>query len=349
MFIFLFGELQCLCFVMQLYFNFFGVVYVLDEFFVGLYFVDIEVLFLVLENFKWGGNFLFVVEYDLDVICCVDWLVDVGLEVGEKGGEIFYSGLLEGLKYVFEFQIGQYFFVDCYIELYMLCEFVGWLELNGVICNNLDNLDVCFLLGVMILVMGVLGLGKFILVSQVLVDVLVVYFGQLVNFDFEDDEDFVDYIVGSVWLGGDLVQIIWLVWVDQKLIGCILCSNMVIYMGFFDQVCKLFVVILLVKKCGYNVGCFFFNVKGGCCEYCQGEGWVMVELLFLFSVYVFCLVCYGICYNVEMLEVEYCGKNIVDVLVLMVDEVYDFFVDESVIFWVLDILCEVGLGYLWLG
>jgi len=137
--------------------------------------------------------------------------------------------------------------------------------------------------------------------------------------------------------------------VDQKPIGRTPRSNMATYTGLFDQVRKLFAATPLAKKRGYNAGRFSFNVKGGRCEHCQGEGWVMVELLFLPSVYAPCPVCHGTRYNAETLEVEYRGKNIADVLALTVDEAHDFFADESAIFRALDTLREVGLGYLRLG
>nr|2VF7_A Chain A, EXCINUCLEASE ABC, SUBUNIT A. [Deinococcus radiodurans]2VF7_B Chain B, EXCINUCLEASE ABC, SUBUNIT A. [Deinococcus radiodurans]2VF7_C Chain C, EXCINUCLEASE ABC, SUBUNIT A. [Deinococcus radiodurans]2VF8_A Chain A, EXCINUCLEASE ABC SUBUNIT A [Deinococcus radiodurans]2VF8_B Chain B, EXCINUCLEASE ABC SUBUNIT A [Deinococcus radiodurans] len=343
------GELQRLRLATQLYSNLFGVVYVLDEPSAGLHPADTEALLSALENLKRGGNSLFVVEHDLDVIRRADWLVDVGPEAGEKGGEILYSGPPEGLKHVPESQTGQYLFADRHTEPHTPREPAGWLELNGVTRNNLDNLDVRFPLGVMTSVTGVSGSGKSTLVSQALVDALAAHFGQPVNPDPEDDEDPADHTAGSARLGGDLAQITRLVRVDQKPIGRTPRSNMATYTGLFDQVRKLFAATPLAKKRGYNAGRFSFNVKGGRCEHCQGEGWVMVELLFLPSVYAPCPVCHGTRYNAETLEVEYRGKNIADVLALTVDEAHDFFADESAIFRALDTLREVGLGYLRLG
>ncbi|MDO4246607.1 MAG: excinuclease ABC subunit UvrA [Deinococcus sp.] len=345
------GELQRLRLATQLYSNLFGVVYVLDEPSAGLHPADTEALLRALAGLKAGGNSLFVVEHELDVIRQADWLVDVGPEAGERGGQILYSGPPAGLQGVEASQTAHYLFREQAAEPHIPREPSGWLELSGVTRNNLQDLSVRFPLGVLTSVTGVSGSGKSTLVSQALVDALSAHFGQAATLDDDtDDEDTPTPEAGAAaHLGGDLRQLTRLVWVDQKPIGRTPRSNMATYTGLFDHVRKLFASTPLAKKRGYSAGRFSFNVKGGRCEHCQGEGWVMVELLFLPSVYSPCPVCHGTRYNAETLEVEYRGKTIADVLGMTVETAHEFFADESSIFRSVDTLREVGLGYLRLG
>ncbi|MGX9688242.1 excinuclease ABC subunit UvrA [Deinococcus wulumuqiensis] len=342
------GELQRLRLATQLYSNLFGVVYVLDEPSAGLHPADTEALLAALDGLKRGGNSLFVVEHDLDVIRRADWLVDVGPEAGEKGGQILYSGPPEGLREIEASQTGQFLFGGGRTEPHAPREPSGWLELSGVTRNNLHDLSVRFPLGVLTSVAGISGSGKSSLVSGALVDALAAHFGQPVA-EEPDDQDDAPAVSGTAQLGGDLGQISRLVRVDQKPIGRTPRSNMATYTGLFDHVRKLFAATPLAKKRRYSAGRFSFNVKGGRCEHCQGEGWVMVELLFLPSVYAPCPVCQGKRYNEQTLEVKSRGKNIADVLDMTVDTAHEFFADEPAIFRALDTLREVGLGYLRLG
>ncbi len=342
------GELQRLRLATQLYSNLFGVVYVLDEPSAGLHPADTEALLSALDGLKRGGNSLFVVEHDLDVIRRADWLVDVGPDAGEKGGQILYSGPPQGLREVEASHTAKYLFAAHHARPREPRAPAGWLELSGVNHNNIHDLSVRFPLGVMTSVTGISGSGKSTLVSQALVAALAGHFGHHIG-QPDDPEDDLPAARSAARLGGDLGQISRFIQVDQKPIGRTPRSNMATYTGLFDHVRKLFASTPLARRRKYAAGRFSFNVKGGRCEHCQGEGWMMVELLFLPSVYAPCSVCHGTRYNTQTLEVEYRGKNIAGVLDMTVDSAHEFFADEPSVFRTLDTLREVGLGYLRLG
>ncbi|MDQ2794652.1 MAG: excinuclease ABC subunit UvrA [Bacteroidota bacterium] len=345
------GELQRLRLATQLYSNLFGVVYVLDEPSAGLHPADTEALLHALAGLKSAGNSLFVVEHDLDVIRQADWLVDVGPAAGEKGGKILYSGPPEGLKDVPESQTRQFLFDTAALPDTPLRTPTGWLKLAGVTRNNLENLDVAFPLGVFTTVTGVSGSGKSSLVSQVLVELVAESLGQEIASEEEETDPLA--APAPATLGGQITsgldKIKRLVRVDQKPIGRTPRSNMATYTGLFDHVRKLFAATPEAKKRRYDAGRFSFNVAKGRCENCSGEGFVMVELLFLPSVYAPCPVCHGARYNAQTLEVQYREKNIAEVLALTVDDAWEFFADEPAIHRALTVLREVGLGYLRLG
>jgi len=345
------GELQRLRLATQLYSNLFGVVYVLDEPSAGLHPADTEALLNALAGLKSAGNSLFVVEHDLDVIRQADWLVDVGPAAGTQGGEILYSGPPEGLKAIAQSQTRQFLFDASALPDQPPRTPTGWLKLAGVTRNNLDRLDVEFPLGVFTTVTGVSGSGKSSLVSQVLVELVAEWLGQEVSLE-EEEPDVLEQ-PAPVTLGGKITAgmegIKRLVRVDQKPIGRTPRSNMATYTGLFDHVRKLFAATPEAKKRRYDAGRFSFNVAKGRCENCQGEGFVMVELLFLPSVYAPCPVCHGARYNAKTLEVTYRDKNIAEVLGLTVDAAWAFFDEEPLIHRALTVLREVGLGYLRLG
>ena len=345
------GELQRLRLATQLYSNLFGVVYVLDEPSAGLHPADTEALLKALAGLQRAGNSLFVVEHDLDVIRQADWLVDVGPAAGEKGGQILYSGPPEGLKAIAESQTRQFLFDAPALPDQPPRTPTGWLKLAGVTRNNLDNLAVDFPLGVFTTVTGVSGSGKSSLVSQVLVELVAESLGQTIAPEEEEADALAQ--PAPVTLGGHITagleNIKRLVRVDQKPIGRTPRSNMATYTGLFDHVRKLFAATPEAKKRRYDAGRFSFNVAKGRCENCAGEGFVMVELLFLPSVYAPCPVCHGARYNAKTLEVQYHGRNIAEVLGLTVDDAWAFFADEPAIFRALTVLREVGLGYLRLG
>ncbi|ALW84159.1 excinuclease ABC subunit A [Hymenobacter sedentarius] len=347
------GELQRLRLATQLYSNLFGVVYVLDEPSAGLHPADTEALLAALDGLKGAGNSLFVVEHDLDVIRQADWLVDVGPAAGEKGGHILYSGPPEGLRQVAESQTRRHLFGSSELELpgREPRTPMGWLKLAGVTRNNLDNLAAAFPLGAFTTVTGVSGSGKSSLVSQVLVELVAEHLGQEISLE-EEEADALDQ-PAPVTLGGQITGgmegIKRLVRVDQKPIGRTPRSNMATYTGLFDHVRKLFAATPAAKKRRYDAGRFSFNVAKGRCENCQGEGFVMVELLFLPSVYAPCPVCHGARYNAKTLEVTYRDKNIAEVLGLTVDDAWEFFAEEPPVHRALTVLREVGLGYLRLG
>ncbi|RYZ50514.1 MAG: excinuclease ABC subunit UvrA, partial [Proteobacteria bacterium] len=345
------GELQRLRLATQVRSNLFGVVYVLDEPSAGLHPADTEALLRALDRLKASGNSLFVVEHEIDVIHHADWIVDVGPAAGVHGGNILYSGPTAGLKDVEESVTRKFLFGDHRVPAKKHLEPKGWLKLKGVTRNNLDSLAVDFPLGVFTSVTGVSGSGKSSLVSQVLVELIAEHLGQELPPEDEEGEELERTVIET--LGGEIVSgmegIKRLVRVDQKSIGRTPRSNLATYTGLFDHVRKLFASTPLAKSRKYDAGRFSFNVAKGRCENCEGEGFVMVELLFLPSVYAPCSVCQGARYNDKTLEVKYKDKNIADVLRLTVDAAHEFFEDESHIQRSLSVLREVGLGYIRLG
>ncbi|HWS70507.1 MAG TPA: excinuclease ABC subunit A, partial [Thermoanaerobaculia bacterium] len=226
-----------------------------------------------------------------------------------------------------------------------------WLRLAGVTRNNLHELDAEFPLGVFTTVTGVSGSGKSSLVSQVLVELVAEHLGHDVAIEDEEGETLERTVVET--LGGEIVEglesIKRLVRVDQKPIGRTPRSNLATYTGLFDHVRKLFAATKAARARHYDAGRFSFNVAKGRCETCQGEGFVMVELLFLPSVYAPCPTCHGARYNAKTLEIEYEGKNIAAVLAMTVDAAWEFFAEEAHVQRALHVLREVGLGYLRLG
>jgi excinuclease ABC subunit A len=349
------GELQRLRLATQLYSNLFGVVYVLDEPSAGLHPSDTRALLKALATLKKAGNSLFVVEHNLDVVRQADWLVDVGPAAGEQGGQVLYSGPPAGLATVENSQTRRFLLASQPPAPRPPRAPVGWLKLTGATRHNLRNLAAEFPLGVFTTVTGVSGSGKSTLISQVLVELLSEALGQKTG-EAEaaeaTDETLEltepgDVLQGKITAGLDVVKR--LVRVDQQPIGRTPRSNMATYTGLFDHVRKLFAATPEARKRRYDAGRFSFNVAKGRCETCQGEGFVMVELLFLPSVYSPCPTCHGARYNAKTLEITYQGKNIADVLGLTVDEAWAFFAEEPSVRRALTVLREVGLGYLRLG
>jgi excinuclease ABC subunit A len=345
------GELQRLRLATQVRSNLFGVVYVLDEPSAGLHPADTEALLRALDRLKAAGNSLFVVEHELDVICHADWIVDVGPAAGEKGGRVLYSGPPDGLRAVRESATRRYLFPDGPPARRDPRPPRGWLELAGVTRNNLKDLDVAFPLGVLAAVTGVSGSGKSSLVSQALVELVADRLGHRGPEADEEADELERAPAGPVGgrIAGGMEQVKRLVVVDQKPIGRTPRSNLATYTGLFDHVRRLFAATKAAKTRRYGAGRFSFNVAGGRCETCSGEGFVMVELLFLPSVYAPCPTCHGSRYNAQTLEVEYRGKNIADVLGLTVEAAGEFLADEPHCRRALDVLRDVGLGYLRLG
>ncbi len=345
------GELQRLRLATQLYSNLFGVVYVLDEPSAGLHPADTESLLAALEQLKKAGNSLFVVEHELDVMRHADWLVDVGPAAGQGGGEILYSGPPEGLRRVEASQTARYLFATQRATRHKPRQPAGWLKLAGVTRNNLLDLDVDFPIGVFTSVTGVSGSGKSTLVSQVLVELMAENLGHELPLDDEELDPLERAAPvpagGCIAAGGELIGR--LVRVDQKPIGRSPRSNMATYTGMFDHIRRLFALTKLAKTRRYDASRFSFNVGKGRCEHCQGEGFVMVELLFLPSVYAPCPTCHGSRFNAKTLEVTYRDKNIAEVLGLTVDTAWEFFAEEPAVERALSVLREVGLGYLRLG
>ena len=314
------GEMQRLRIATQLRSGLFGVIYVLDEPSAGLHPADAEPLIEVLQQLKNSGNSVFVVEHNMDVVRRADWIIDVGPGAGSGGGSVLYSGPVDGLDDVAESVTRPFLFpaTDERAEVRPTRSADGWLELRGVTKHNLRDVDVDVPLGVFTAVTGVSGSGKSTLVGHVLAHV-------------------VDPAVDRV------------VQVDQKAIGRTPRSNLATYTGLFDSVRNTFAAQPESRSRGFDASRFSFNVAGGRCETCQGEGFVSVELLFLPGSYAPCPTCDGARYNAETLEVAYRGKNIADVLRLTVDEAAAFLADVAPAARSLETLRQVGLGYLGLG
>ena len=283
--------------------------------------------------------------------------MDVGPEAGEHGGKILYSGPPPGLADVANSKTREFLFDKASVSKHEPRTPVGWLELQGVTRNNLNKINAKFPLGVFTSVTGVSGSGKSTLVSQVLVELVREGLGLKaenpeVGSDGEADDPgdpleqrFPSH--GKITSGLDLVKR--LVRVDQQPIGRTPRSNLATYTGLFDHVREIFAATPAARKRHYTSGRFSFNVAKGRCETCQGEGFVMVELHFLPSVYSPCPTCHGARYNADTLNVSYRGKNIAEVLGLTVDEAWEFFAQENAVGRALSVLREVGLGYLRLG
>ncbi|MFE1295168.1 ATP-binding cassette domain-containing protein [Streptomyces sp. NPDC058731] len=310
------GELQRLRLATQLRSGLFGVVYVLDEPSAGLHPADTEALLTVLERLKQAGNSVFVVEHHLDVVRDADWLVDVGPRAGEHGGRVLHSGPVADLAAVAESATARFLFDTSPAPVREVREPSGWLTVGPVTRHNLRGVTAEFPLGAFTAVTGVSGSGKSTLVGEITQDVPGV--GRLVA-------------------------------VDQKPIGRTPRSNLATYTGLFDAVRKVFAATDEARARGYGVGRFSFNVPGGRCETCQGEGFVSVELLFLPSTYAPCPDCGGARYNPETLRVTYRGRTIAEVLDLTVEAAAEFFADTPAAARSLGSLLDVGLGYLRLG
>jgi excinuclease ABC subunit A len=345
------GELQRLRLATQVRSNLFGVVYVLDEPSAGLHPADTEALLVALDRLKASGNSLFVVEHDLDVIKRADWIVDVGPAAGEKGGFVLYSGPPAGLEHVAASETRRHLFGNYVLPVRTPREPKAWLELEGITRNNLDKLDVRLPIGVFTTVTGVSGSGKSSLVSQALVELVADQLGQDIPLETEEGEELERTAPATLdgSITGGMEHIKRLVRVDQKPIGRTPRSNLATYTGLFDHVRKLFAATKAARARHYDAGRFSFNVAKGRCETCDGEGFVMVELLFLPSVYAPCPTCHGARYNAKTLEIQYRDKNIAEVLGMTVDDAWTFFEGESQLVRSLAVVREVGLGYLRLG
>jgi excinuclease ABC subunit A len=347
------GELQRLRLATQVRSNLFGVVYVLDEPSAGLHPADTEALLRALDQLKASGNTLFVVEHEVDVIRHADWLVDVGPRAGQHGGEILYSGPTQGLARVEPSHTRRYLFADARPPVRTPRPPKGWLRLEGVSRNNLHELSAELPLGVFTSVTGISGSGKSSLVSQVLVELVSEALGH--REDVNEGAEGVDELERTVVLtrGGRIVSgmegVSRLVRVDQRPIGRTPRSNLATYTGLFDHVRKLFAATKEARARRYDAGRFSFNVAKGRCGTCEGEGFVMVELLFLPSVFAPCPTCHGQRYNAETLQVRLRGRNVAEVLGMTVDEAAAFFAEDASLSRSLGVLREVGLGYLRLG
>lgn len=345
------GELQRLRLATQLNSQLFGVIYVLDEPSAGLHPADSEALYDALQRLKAAGNSVFVVEHDLDTMRRADWLVDVGPDAGEHGGRILYSGPPAGLETISDSRTRAYLFARPVPVVRPPRAPQAWLRLEGVTRNNLDNLSAEFPLGCSTSVTGISGSGKSSLVSQALLDLVGTHLGQTPDPAETEEPSLEDEPVQAS--GGRIVagleHIKRLVQVDQKPIGRTPRSNLATYTGLFDHVRKLFAATEQARKLGFDAGRFSFNVAKGRCETCEGEGFVSVELLFMPSVYAPCPKCHGARYNPDTLAVTWEGLNIAQVLGLTVDQAAQTFAGQPAASRTLQVLKDIGLGYLRLG
>jgi len=346
------GELQRLRLATQIRSNLFGVVYVLDEPSAGLHPSDTEALLEALQQLKASGNSLFVIEHDLEVMRHADWIVDIGPGAGLHGGRVLYSGPLAQFRDVKASFTPAYLFGDARPVARTPRTPRGWLILKDVTRNNLRDLDVAFPLGVFTVVTGVSGSGKSSLVSAALTELLADRLvGQQAALQPEVGDEPVlsssEVASGSIIEGSDQVKRV--VSINQKPIGRTPRSNLATYTGFFDEVRRLFAATPAAKAHRYSAGRFSFNVEGGRCPTCEGEGFVSIELLFMPSVYAPCPTCHGARYNEATLKVKLRGKNVAEVLSLSVEEACSFFADHATIYRPLRLLNDIGLGYLRLG
>ncbi|WP_141057724.1 excinuclease ABC subunit UvrA [Stenotrophomonas rhizophila] len=345
------GELQRLRLATQIRSSLFGVVYVLDEPTAGLHPADGQALYHALDQLKASGNTLFVVEHDLEMLRRADWLVDVGPGAGEHGGQVLYSGPPKGLSTVKASVTAPYLFDTGRGKRRTPRTPAAWLELRGIHRNNLHGLDARFPIGAFTAVTGVSGSGKSSLVSQALVELVSEHVGHEPVREEPDSElpvpSSIERTRGRLHAGAR--HITRLVNVDQKPIGRTPRSNLATYTGLFDHVRRLFAATRTAKARRYSAGRFSFNVAQGRCDTCEGEGFVHVELLFMPSVYAPCPTCHGQRYNAKTLEVEWNGRNIAQVLGMTVEEALAFFADEAPVQRPLQLLRDIGLGYLRLG
>ncbi|MEP7089428.1 MAG: excinuclease ABC subunit UvrA [Nocardioidaceae bacterium] len=344
------GELQRLRLATALRSRLFGVLYVLDEPSAGLHPADTEPLLEVLHRLREAGNSLLVVEHDVEVMRHADWLVDVGPGAGTGGGLVLHSGPVAGLAAVPESATRPFLFDPVGPDVRAPRTPSGTLALQGIHLHNLHGLDVEVPLGLFTAVTGVSGSGKSTLVTRVLADVVRDHLGAESAPGTPEEETEADDLsvlrLGSV---DGLEAVTRLVVVDQRPIGRTPRSNLATYTGLFDGVRALFARTTASRERGYAVGRFSFNVAGGRCENCQGEGFVAVELLFLPGSYAPCPVCGGARYNPETLEVRFRDRSIADVLAMTVDEAAAFLDDIPAVSRSLETLRTVGLGYLTLG
>ncbi|CAG1018932.1 UvrABC system protein A [Burkholderiaceae bacterium] len=345
------GELQRLRLATQIRSNLFGVVYVLDEPSAGLHPADSEALMASLDQLRRAGNSIFVVEHDLDMMRRADWLVDVGPEAGEQGGQVLYSGPPAGLQDVAASHTARHLFAPPAAAPRTPRSPKAWLELRGITRNNLHRLDARIPLGVLVAVTGVSGSGKSSLVSQALVELVCAHLGHEPERDDAEGEDGEPSVAAATAgrIEAGLEHVKRLVRVDQRPIGRTPRSNLATYTGLFDGVRKLFAATPAARARRYDAGRFSFNVAKGRCDTCEGEGFVSVELLFMPSVYAPCPRCHGARYNEQTLKVTWRDKNIAEVLGMTVHEAVAFFAGEPAVQRPLALLRDIGLGYLRLG
>ncbi len=333
------GESQRIRLATQIGSSLMGVLYILDEPSIGLHQRDNEKLLTSLKNLRDLGNTLIVVEHDEDTMNAADFIVDVGVGAGVHGGEIVCAGTVEEIKKCERSLTGQYLSGRKKIEVPEKHRKGNgkFLEIKGAKQNNLKNIDVKIPLGELVVVTGVSGSGKSSLINEILYKKLASELNNARKFAGKHDE-----ILG-------LENLDKVIDIDQSPIGRTPRSNTATYTGVFNDIRTLFASTQDAKAKGYDAGRFSFNVKGGRCEACEGDGIIKIEMNFLSDVYVPCEVCRGARYNRETLDVKYKGKSISDVLNMTVEEAMNFFENIPKIRNKLQTIFDVGLGYITLG
>ncbi|EWS82808.1 excinuclease ABC subunit UvrA [Brachybacterium phenoliresistens] len=334
------GEAQRIRLATQIGSGLVGVLYVLDEPSIGLHQRDNERLIATLTRLRDLGNTLIVVEHDEDTLNAADWVVDIGPLAGEYGGHVVHSGSVEALKLNPESLTGKYLSGELSIPVPPVRRPVDpqrVLKVIGPRENNLRGTDVTFPLGTLTAVTGVSGSGKSTLVNDILFSVLAKELNRA------------RVVPGRHKRVTGLEHLDKVVHVDQSPIGRTPRSNPATYTGVWDRVRTLFAQTSEAKIRGYQAGRFSFNVKGGRCEACSGDGTIKIEMNFLPDVYVQCEVCHGNRYNRETLEVRFKGRNVAEVLNMPISEAVEFFDAVPAIRRQLQTLVDVGLGYVRLG
>ncbi len=333
------GESQRIRLASQIGSGLVGVTYILDEPSIGLHQRDNERLLNSLKKLKDQGNTLIVVEHDEDTMFAADYIVDVGPGPGEHGGKIVAAGTVEDIMACEESLTGQYLSGKKKIDVPKTRRKPNgnYLTIRGAAENNLKNIDVTFPLGILICITGVSGSGKSTLINEILYKALAQKLYKAKDlpgkYDALEGIENIDKVIN----------------IDQSPIGRTPRSNPATYTGVFDPIRELFSNTPDAKIRGYKPGRFSFNVKGGRCEACSGDGIIKIEMNFLPDVYVPCEVCKGNRYNRETLDIKYKGKNISDVLNMTVEEALEFFANIPRIKSKLETLNDVGLGYIKLG
>ncbi len=332
------GEAQRIRLATQIGSGLVGVCYILDEPSIGLHQRDNDKLLNTLRSLRDLGNTLIVVEHDEDTMLAADYIVDIGPGAGSHGGEVVACGTAEEIMKVEESVTGQYLSGKKKIPVPKVRRTPnGWLTVRGAAENNLKNIDVQFPLGVFTCVTGVSGSGKSSLVNEILYKSLAKGLNRA------------RCIPGKCRAIEGMEQLDKVINIDQSPIGRTPRSNPATYTGVFDQIRDLFASTQDAKAKGYGKGRFSFNVKGGRCEACSGDGIIKIEMHFLPDVYVPCEVCGGKRYNRETLDVKYKGKSIFDVLDMTVEEAVKFFENVPSIQRKIATLNDVGLSYIKLG
>ena len=332
------GEAQRIRLATQIGSGLVGVCYILDEPSIGLHQRDNDRLLAALKNLRDLGNTLIVVEHDEDTMREADYIVDIGPGAGSHGGEVVACGTAEEIMKIPESITGQYLSGALKIPVPAVRKKpTGWITVQGAQENNLKNIDVDFPLGVMTVVTGVSGSGKSSLVNEILYKYLAKKLNRART------------IPGKHKGIKGVEQLDKVIAIDQSPIGRTPRSNPATYTGVFDQIRDLFAATADAKAKGYSKGRFSFNVKGGRCEACSGDGIIKIEMHFLPDVYVPCEVCGGKRYNRETLDVKYKGKSIYDVLDMTVEEALPFFENVPSIRRKIETLNDVGLSYVKLG